>query len=136
MEKYLIVGTGGVGGSIAGFLALAGKDVTCIARGKHLEAIREKGLHLRSDLKGNHFLPVQACTAEEYNEKANVIFVCVKGYSLDSIKDLLEKASDKDTLIIPHPECLRYRSPYRATCFTCNSTRRMHLHRRFRLRTG
>lgn len=52
MEKYLIVGTGGVGGSIAGFLALAGKDVTCIARGKHLEAIREKGLHLRSDLKG------------------------------------------------------------------------------------
>ena len=101
MEKYLIVGTGGVGGSIAGFLALAGKDVTCIARGKHLEAIREKGLHLRSDLKGNHFLPIQACTAEEYNEKANVIFVCVKGYSLDSIKDLLEKASDKDTLIIP-----------------------------------
>ena len=100
MEKYLIVGTGGVGGSIAGFLALAGKDVTCIARGKHLEAIREKGLHLRSDLKGNHFLPIQACTAEEYNEKANVIFVCVKGYSLDSIKDLLEKASDKDTLII------------------------------------
>lgn len=83
MEKYLIVGTGGVGGSIAGFLALAGKDVTCIARGKHLEAIREKGLHLRSDLKGNHFLPIQACTAEEYNEKANVIFVCVKGYSLD-----------------------------------------------------
>lgn len=81
MEKYLIVGTGGVGGSIAGFLALAGKDVTCIARGKHLEAIREKGLHLRSDLKGNHFLPIQACTAEEYNEKANVIFVCVKGYS-------------------------------------------------------
>lgn len=58
MEKYLIVGTGGVGGSIAGFLALAGKDVTCIARGKHLEAIREKGLHLRSDLKGNHFLPI------------------------------------------------------------------------------
>ena len=101
MEKYLIVGTGGVGGSIAGFLALAGKDVTCIARGKHLEAIREKGLHLRSDLKGNHFLPIQACTAEEYNEKANVIFVCVKGYSLDSIKDLLKKASDKDTLIIP-----------------------------------
>lgn len=29
--KYLIVGTGGVGGSIAGFLALAGKEVTCIA---------------------------------------------------------------------------------------------------------
>ena len=29
--RYLIAGTGGVGGSIAGFLSLAGKDVTCIA---------------------------------------------------------------------------------------------------------
>ena len=47
MNKFLIIGTGGVGGSIAGFLALAGKDVTCIARGKHLKAIREKGLHLK-----------------------------------------------------------------------------------------
>ena len=37
--KYLVVGTGGVGGSIAGFLALAGKDVTCIARGKHEASI-------------------------------------------------------------------------------------------------
>ena len=34
--KYLIAGTGGVGGSIAGFLSMAGKDVTCIARGAHL----------------------------------------------------------------------------------------------------
>lgn len=34
--KYLIAGTGGVGGSIAAFLSLAGKDVTCIARGEHL----------------------------------------------------------------------------------------------------
>lgn len=100
-KKYLIVGTGGVGGSIAGFLALAGEDVTCIARGKHLEAMREHGLHLKSDLKGEHFLPLQACTAEEYNDRADVIFVCVKGYSIDSIKDLLEKAAHSDTLVIP-----------------------------------
>lgn len=100
-KKYLIVGTGGVGGSIAGFLALAGEDVTCIARGKHLEAIREHGLHLKSDLKGEHFLPLQACAAEEYNDRADVIFVCVKGYSIDSIKDLLEKAAHPDTLVIP-----------------------------------
>lgn len=100
-KKYLIVGTGGVGGSIAGFLALAGEDVTCIARGAHLEAIRRQGLHLKSDLKGDHFLPVQACTAEEYGEKADVIFVCVKGYSIDSIQALLEKAAHRDTLVIP-----------------------------------
>lgn len=101
MKKYLVIGTGGVGGSIASFLALAGKDVTCIARGKHLEAIRKHGLHLKSDLKGEHYLPIKACTAEEYNDKADVVFVCVKGYSIDSIKDVLEKSAHPDTLVIP-----------------------------------
>ena len=66
--KYLIAGTGGVGGSIAAFLALAGKDVTCIARGGHLAALRENGLKLHSDLKGEHTLAVPAYTAEEYGK--------------------------------------------------------------------
>ncbi len=101
MRKYLIIGTGGVGGCIAGFLALAGKQVSCIARGKHLAAIQQNGLHLKSDLKGEHFLPIEACTSEEYNGKADVIFVCVKGYSIDSIKDLLKRASKPETLVIP-----------------------------------
>lgn len=90
-----------MGGSIAGFLALAGKNVTCIARGRHLEAIRRNGLHLKSDLKGEHYLPVTACTSEEFEGKADVIFVCVKGYSIDSIKDVLERASAPGTLVIP-----------------------------------
>ena len=99
--KYLIAGTGGVGGCIAGFLALAGKDVTCIARGEHLAAIREHGLRLHSDLKGEHTLRIPACTAEEYQGKADVIFVCVKGYSVDSITDLIRRASTPETVVIP-----------------------------------
>ena len=107
--KYLIAGTGGVGGSIAAFLALAGKDVTCIARGGHLAALRENGLKLHSDLKGEHTLDVPAYTAEEYAAlassadayKADVIFVCVKGYSVDSITELIRHAAHKDTGVIP-----------------------------------
>lgn len=107
--KYLIAGTGGVGGSIAGFLALAGKDVTCIARGEHLAAIREYGLRLHSDLKGEQTLKIPAYTAEEYAAlvspsadcKADVIFVCVKGYSVDSITELIKRAAHKDTVVIP-----------------------------------
>ena len=99
--KYLIAGTGGVGGCIAAFLALAGKDVTCIARGEHLAAIREHGLRLHSDLKGEHTLRIQACTAEEYTGKADVIFVCVKGYSVDSIISLVQRASKPETVVIP-----------------------------------
>ena len=101
MTKYLVVGTGGVGGSIAGFLALAGNDVTCIARGEHLKTIRENGLHLKSDLKGEHVIRVKACTSDEYEDKADVIFVCVKGYSIDSIKEVLEKAAKPNTLVVP-----------------------------------
>ena len=107
--RYLIAGTGGVGGSIAGFLALAGKDVTCIARGEHLAAMREHGLRLHSDLKGEHALKIPAYTAEEYTSlaeksaryKADVIFVCVKGYSVDSITELIKRAAHKNTVVIP-----------------------------------
>ena len=101
MKKYLIAGTGGVGGCIAAFLALAGKDVACIARGEHLEAIRRNGLRLHSDLKGEHTLHIAASTADEYRDKADVIFVCVKGYSLDSITDLIRRASKPETVVIP-----------------------------------
>ena len=99
--NYLIAGTGGVGGSIAAFLALAGKDVACIAREEHLAAIRTHGLRLHSDLKGEHTLHIPACTAEEYTGKADVIFVCVKGYSVDSITDLIRRAAKPDTVVIP-----------------------------------
>lgn len=101
MKKYLIAGTGGVGGSIAAFLALGGKEVACIARGEHLAAMRRNGLRLHSDLKGEHTLHIPACTAEEYEGKADVIFVCVKGYSIDSITDLIKRASKPETVVIP-----------------------------------
>ena len=44
--RYMIIGAGGTGGAIGAFLARAGFDVTLIARGEHLSAIREKGLLL------------------------------------------------------------------------------------------
>ena len=99
--KYLIAGTGGVGGSIAAFLALAGKDVTCIARGEHLKAMKEKGLSFKSGLKGEHLIKVKAYSAEEFEGKADVIFVCVKGYSIDSITQLIKRASHEGTIVIP-----------------------------------
>ena len=40
---YVVLGSGGTGGPIGGFLAKAGLDVTMIARGRHLEAMRAPG---------------------------------------------------------------------------------------------
>ena len=100
--KYLIVGTGGVGGSITAFLTLADKDVSCIARGEALKVMQKQGLAFHSDMKGEFpHLPVKAYSQEEYKDKADVIFVTVKGYSIDSIGDILRKASHEKTVVIP-----------------------------------
>lgn len=99
--KYLVIGTGGVGGSIAAFLHLAGKDVSCIARGKALDTMRRDGMKFHSTLKGEHIIPVDVHSAEDYNGKADVIFVTVKGYSIDDIGPIISKCSGKDTIVIP-----------------------------------
>jgi len=46
--KIAILGAGGVGGYYGGLLAHSGHDVTLIARGAHLAAIREQGLRVES----------------------------------------------------------------------------------------
>jgi 2-dehydropantoate 2-reductase len=45
--RYVIIGAGAVGGTIGVRLAQAGREVTLVARGAHLAAIRERGLTLR-----------------------------------------------------------------------------------------
>ena len=46
--KICIYGAGAVGGLMAGWLARSGHDVSVVARGAHLEAIRKSGLRVRS----------------------------------------------------------------------------------------
>ncbi len=48
--RFVVVGAGAVGGTVAASLQLAGHDVIAVARGAHLDAIRERGLHFRSPL--------------------------------------------------------------------------------------
>ncbi|HIS62605.1 MAG TPA: 2-dehydropantoate 2-reductase [Candidatus Scybalomonas excrementigallinarum] len=100
--KYLIIGAGGTGGSIGGFLANAKKDVTLIARGAHLHAMEEHGLSFETTRKGNFTVnPIKVCDMEHYEEKADVIFVCVKGYSLEDTIPFIKKASHEKTIVIP-----------------------------------
>ena len=42
--KYLVIGAGGTGGPLSAYLTRAQKEVTVIARGSHLEAIKKNGL--------------------------------------------------------------------------------------------
>ena len=99
--NYVIVGAGGCGGSIAAYLARAGKDVTVIARGKHLEKTQKDGIKMETPHLGDFTVPVHAMAADDYEGIADVIFVCVKGYSVMDIVPFLQAHSDAHTVIIP-----------------------------------
>lgn len=100
--KYLVVGAGGTGGSIGAFMTEAGKDVTLIARGEHLKRMTEKGLSMETTVKGNYVVnPVKAMDMEHYNERPDVVFVCVKGYSLAETIPFLQRICDRHTIVIP-----------------------------------
>ena len=60
MTRFAIMGSGGVGGYFGGRLAQAGFDVSFIARGAHLAAIREQGLRINSSLGDAHIQPARA----------------------------------------------------------------------------
>lgn len=100
--KYLIIGAGGTGGSIATFMALAGKDVTVIARGTHLEAIQRYGLKMETSGRGNYTIaPMKSFDMDRYREQPDVIFNCVKGYSLGDTIPFIRRVAHEDTVVIP-----------------------------------
>ena len=85
--KYLVIGAGGTGGSIGAYMTEAGKDVTLIARGAHLKKMQEEGLKMETTKRGNYTVhPIRATDMEHYDEQPDVIFVCVKGYSLEDLR--------------------------------------------------
>lgn len=60
--KCLVIGAGGVGGSLAALLALAGNEVTCVARGEHKEKMLAHGLRFHSGIKGEQVSRVMFTT--------------------------------------------------------------------------
>ena len=111
--SYLVIGAGGTGGAIGSHMARAGHNVTFIARGRHLAAMRENGLIVSRPDCEFFIAPVNALTAEECVRKVetsrsfgrdvapDVIFVCVKGYSIDEIVPFISFVAGPDTLVIP-----------------------------------
>lgn len=100
--KYLVIGAGGTGGSIGAFMTEAGKDVTLIARGQHLKNMQEQGLKMETTEKGNYTVkPIKAVDMEHYAEQPDIIFVCVKGYSLEETVPFIKRVAKDSTIVIP-----------------------------------
>lgn len=118
--RYMIIGAGGTGGAVGSHLARAGYDVTFIARGRHLDAMRANGLKVLKPAGDFVIDPVQACTSDEFLEKIrscargdsgeksggedlrpDFIFVCLKGYAVDGMIPFIAEAAGPDTIVIP-----------------------------------
>lgn len=101
MEQILIIGTGGVGGYFGGKMAKAGFDVTFIARGKHFEAIKEKGLFIKSVTESFHLPKVKVVQTLSKTPKADIIFVCTKSNQVEEIAKQLPTVIHENTIVIP-----------------------------------
>jgi len=79
--RIAIMGSGGVGGYLGGRLAAAGQDVTFIARGAHLAAIRERGLRIESAGLGDAAIePAQASDDPATVGPVDLVVFAVKLY--------------------------------------------------------
>ena len=82
------------------FWLWAGRTCPLIARGDHLKAIQDHGLVLETG-HGTFAVPVRAMEQEQVVQRPDVIFVCVKGYSLEGTLPTLKRLRDEHTIIIP-----------------------------------
>ena len=100
-KRIAVIGIGGVGGYVAGMLAKAYPHVTMVARGARAESIRENGLVLHSDYKGEIIArPERVVTVRDMGQQ-DYIFICVKNYSLAEVCESIRDMVTDDTVIIP-----------------------------------
>ncbi len=99
--KIVVMGTGGVGGYFGAKLANAGHDVAFIARGKHLEAIKENGLKIISELGDIIIHPAKASNDPSDFEIADIVLFCVKSYDTESSSNLIKPLVGPKTAVIP-----------------------------------
>jgi 2-dehydropantoate 2-reductase len=99
--KTAIIGTGGVGGYFGGKLAKAGYDVTFLARGEHLLAIRQKGLTVKSILGDFTIYPVKATDRIDTIGLADLVILGVKAWQVSDISKELLTTISNDTAVLP-----------------------------------
>jgi 2-dehydropantoate 2-reductase len=99
--RIAIVGTGGVGAGYGAALAKAGADVTFIARGAHLAAMKRDGLKVLSPRGDIHLVPTQATDNPAGIGKVDFVLFCVKLWDVESAGISIKPLIGPDTAVIP-----------------------------------
>lgn len=97
--RICIYGAGAIGGYLGGQLALAGEDVTLIARGPHLEAMRSEGLKLLIDGEMRTARPTCTDDPAEVGEQDYVI-VTLKAHSAPLVVDAMQPLLGPETAVV------------------------------------
>ncbi len=97
--KVCIYGAGAVGGYVGAQLAIAGADVSLVARGPHLKAMRENGLKLR--IGGEERVAKVICTDDPAELGAqDFVFVSLKAHSIPGVVDAMQPLLNDSTSIV------------------------------------
>lgn len=101
--KIGIVGIGAVGGYISAMLCKSKENVYVIGNGERINAIKDNGISLKSETAGNFvaFPTIVTEIPKKKIELMDIVFVCVKGYSLKEAAKAISPMIDNHTLVIP-----------------------------------
>jgi 2-dehydropantoate 2-reductase len=98
--RIVVVGAGGVGGYFGAKLARSGQDVTVVARGAHLDAIRKNGLRVRSTVEGDSAAEVRAVDAVDGLPPADAVILCVKSFDTETAIDQVRGVVGPETPVL------------------------------------
>ena len=99
--RIVVMGSGGTGGYFGAKLARAGEDVTFVARGAHLEAIRAQGLRVRSTIDGVWVVRAPGVERLDGLPPADLVLFCVKSFDTESAGEIIKPIVGKDTGVLP-----------------------------------
>lgn len=99
--RIAIMGSGGVGGYFGGLLARAGYDVTFIARGEHLAAIRQHGLRVDSVHGDFVVAPAQATADPAAVGPVDTVLFATKTHQLEAAAEVLRPLVGPQTAVLP-----------------------------------
>jgi 2-dehydropantoate 2-reductase len=99
--RIAVVGAGGVGGGFGAALAKAGADVTFLARGAHLAAMKSQGLKVQGSRGETHLVPTRATDDPAEIGKVDIVLFCVKLWDVESAGERIKPLIGPDTAVIP-----------------------------------
>ncbi|TDD60883.1 2-dehydropantoate 2-reductase [Kribbella antibiotica] len=98
--KIAVIGAGGVGGYFGGRLAAAGHDVTFVARGEHLTALRRDGLAVASVTGDFTVAPARATDDPAEIGEVDFVLLAVKTWQLESAITALKPLIGNQTAVV------------------------------------